>query len=112
MKSSSGNSSAAPSIIMASFSIAYIDEIEIGIVPLGMSGIDHEIAVHAANAHGADRTGERNVGDAERGRSPVDGEHVGVVLAVGAQQKPDDLGIEEVALWGKAGARDDRSSAR
>ena len=63
-----------------------------------MGGIGDELAVDAADAHRADRAGQRNVGDAERGGGAVDGEDVGVVFAVGAEEQGDDLGVVEVAL--------------
>ncbi len=65
---------------------ADIDEIEVAVLALCVGRVGDELAVHATDAHGADRAVERNVADHERGARAVDGEHVRIVLAVGAEQ--------------------------
>ena len=80
------------------FSIADIDEVEVAVGAFVMRGVDDELAVDAADAHGADGSGERNVGNAERGRGTVDRKDVRVVLAIGAQEERNDLRVVEIAL--------------
>ena len=65
----------------------------------------------AADAHRADRAGERDVGDHERGARAVDGEDVGIVLAVRAEEHGDDLRVVEVALGEERAQRAVRHAA-
>src|SRR5438105_3891866 len=60
--------------------------------------VDDELAVEVADAHGADRVREGDLGDDQRGRGGVDGQDVGVVLAVGGEDEGDDLRLLAVAL--------------
>ena len=62
-----------------------------------MSRVGDELAIDATDAHGADRAGERNVGNAKRGGSAVDRENVGIVLAIRAEQDRDDLRVVKIA---------------
>ena len=75
---------------------ADVNEIEVALAPLVMGRVGDELAVDATDAHGADRAGERNVGNAERGRGAVDRENIGIILAVGAEQDRDDLGVVKI----------------
>jgi hypothetical protein len=68
-------------------------------------GLGDELAVDAADAHRADRAAERNVGDHQRGGSAVDAEDIGIVLAVGGEERGDDLRVVEVALGEKGAQR-------
>ena len=63
-----------------------------------MRGVDDELAVDASDAHRADGSSERNVGDGECGGSAVDAEDVGIILAVRTEQEADDLRLEEIIL--------------
>ena len=56
-----------------------------------MRGIGDKLAVNAANAHRAERTGPRNIAD-HKGRARAnDAQDVRVVFAVGAEQNGLDL---------------------
>ena len=55
----------------------------------------------AADAYCGDRLLERDIRDAEGGGGPVDGEDIGINLAVRGEQDADDLGVVEVVLWEK-----------
>ena len=61
-------------------------------------GVDHELAVDAADAHRADRAQERDLADRQRGRRGDRAEDVGVVLLVGREHGQDDLDVVLVAL--------------
>ena len=50
---------------------ADVDEIEIALVALVVRRIGDELAVDAADAHGADRAGERNVGNQSAAEAPL-----------------------------------------
>ena len=65
---------------------------------LGVGGVDHKLAIDTTNADRGDRLLERDVGDAEGGGGTVDGEDVGIDLAVCGEQDADDLGVVEVIL--------------
>ena len=57
-----------------------------------------ELAVDAADADGADRALERQVGEHERGGRAEHGEHVALVHAVGGEQQAADLDFIEEAF--------------
>ena len=75
---------------------ADVNQIEIAFVALLVRRIGDELAIHATDAHRADRSGERNVGNGERGRGAVDRENVGIVLAIRAEQHRDDLRVVKI----------------
>ena len=58
---------------------------------LGVGGIDHELAVHAAHAHRAHRGAKGNVGERHRRGCGVDADHVGIVLLVRGEDQRDQL---------------------
>ena len=58
---------------------------------LGIGGVDDELAVHAAYAHGADGGAKGNVRERQGTGSGVDADHVGIVLLVGGEDQRDDL---------------------
>ena len=76
---------------------ADVNEIEIALVALVVGRIRDELAIHSPDAHGADRTGERNVGNSQRGGGAVDRENVGIILTIRAQEHRDDLGVVKIA---------------
>jgi hypothetical protein len=78
--------------------IADVNEVEVALLALRVGGVGDELAVDATDAHRADGTREGNVGDAEGGGGTVHAQDVGVILAVGAEQERDDLGIVEITL--------------
>ena len=84
---------------------ADVNEVEVALFALGVGRVDDEFAVDAADADGADRAVKRDVRDGQRGGGAVDAEHVGVVLAVGAEHDGDDLRLEEVVLREKRAER-------
>ena len=63
-----------------------------------MGRVHNELTIHAADADCRDGLLERDVGDAESSGSSVDGEDVGIDLAVCGEQDADDLSIVEVVL--------------
>ncbi len=73
-------------------------QVEVGDVALAVGGIDDQLAVDHPDADGADRVVEGDLGQRQRRRGAVDGEDVGVVLAVGREHEGDDLRLVEVAL--------------
>ena len=75
---------------------ADVNEIEIALLALGVGRVRDELAIDATDAHRADRTGEWNVGNAERGRGAVDRENIGIVLAIGAEQNRNDLRVVKI----------------
>ena len=77
---------------------ADINKIEIALFAFDVSRVGDELAIHAADAHGADRSGERNVGNAKRSRRAVDRENVGIVFPIRAEEQADDLGVVEISL--------------
>ena len=91
---------------------ADVNQIEVALLALGVGRIGDELAVDAADAHGADRAGERNVGNAERGGGAVDRENIGIIFAVGAEQDRDDLRVVKITRWERAAGAADRSCAR
>ena len=78
--------------------VADVDQVEIAVCALVVGRVDDELAIDAADAHGADRAGERDVGKAEGGGGAVHREDVGVVFTIGAEQDGDDLGVVEIAF--------------
>ena len=75
---------------------ADVNEIEIALLAFVVRRVGDELAVHAADAHGADRAGKRNIGNAERGGGAVDRENIGIILAVGAEQNRNDLRVVKI----------------
>ena len=78
--------------------VADIDQIKVAVFALLVGRVDHELSVDAADAHGADRAGEGDVGEAECGGGAVHREDVGVVFTIGAEQDGDDLRVVEITL--------------
>ncbi len=60
---------------------------------LVVRGIHDELSVDQADAHGADRTEERNVRKRQRTRGAVDAQNVGIIITVGRQHERNDLGL-------------------
>ena len=63
-----------------------------------MGRVGDELAVDAADAHGAERAGPRDVADHQRGGGADEREHIRVVLAIGAEHDALDLDFVEPAL--------------
>ena len=57
--------------MMTSFFVADVDEVEIARRALAVRRVGDELAVDAADAHGADRAGERDVGDQSAALAPL-----------------------------------------
>ena len=76
-----------------------------------MRGVGDELAVDATNAQRADRAAEGNVGDHQRGRGAIDREHIRIVLAIGGEERGDDLRVVEVALGEERAQRAIRHAA-
>ena len=73
-------------------------QVQIAGALLVISGIDDEVAIHAADAHRADGAVERNVGDAERHRRAVNAGDIGIVFRVGRKHHGDDLRLAAEAF--------------
>ena len=78
---------------------ADVNKIEIALCALRVRRVRDELSFDAANAHGADRAGKRNIRNGQRGGCAVHRQNVRIVLAVGAEQDRDDLRIVKVSLW-------------
>ena len=74
------------------------DEVEVGLVALRVGRVQDELPVEPSHAHGADRRVEGNGRAGQGDGRPVDGQDVGVVLAVGREDERDDLGLVVEAL--------------
>ena len=74
------------------------DEVEVAEIALRVGRVDDELAVDVADADGRDRIRERNLGDHQRRGGGVDGEDIGIVLAVSGENQGDDLRLLPVAL--------------
>ncbi len=59
------------------------DNVHLTVLKLQESGIENPLALHASDAHGGDRTEERNLRSVEGERSGYEREHVGVILLIG-----------------------------
>ena len=75
------------------------DQLEGALLHLFEGGVRDPGALGAVgDAHGADRALERDARDRQRRGGAVDGEHVVGVLAVGAHDRDDDLGLVAEAV--------------
>ena len=88
------------------------DQVEVGRELLLLGRVDHEVAVHLADAHRADRRRERDAGDHQGRRRAVHGEDV-----VRAGRGRSTAGWRRAASrsaspWGRAAAGGGRSCAR
>jgi hypothetical protein len=72
--------------------------VHVALLELGHGGVHHELAVHAAHTHAGDRLRERDVRQVDRGGCAAQGEHVGVVLLVGGDDRRHDLCFEREML--------------
>src|SRR4051794_39786746 len=66
-----------------------VNEIEIALLALGVSGIGDELTVNASDANRADRSGKGDVGDGQGSRGSIQGEDIGIVFTISAQEKAD-----------------------
>ncbi len=75
------------------------DQVEIGVADeVLLARIDDEVAVHLADAHGADRRRERDLGQHQRRGGAVHREDVVGVLVIDADGDRDELGLVVPAL--------------
>src|SRR2546430_17558364 len=77
---------------------ADVNKSEIALSALRVRWVRHELAIHATDTHGANRSSERNVGNTQRSRRAVERENVGVIFPIRAQEQADDLGVVEISL--------------
>ena len=75
-----------------------VNEIEIALLTHSVCWVHDELAVHTTNTDCADRSCERNVGNAKSCGSAVHRKDVGIVFAISAHEESDDLGVVVVAL--------------
>ena len=66
------------------FTIADIHKVKIAIEALGVSRVNDKGSTDTSDTDCTDRSREWDVGNTQCGRSPVDREHVGIVLTIGA----------------------------
>ena len=66
-------------------------QVEVGFVDFGEGGVGDELAIHAPDAHGGNRTVPGDVGDHDGGGGGVDGEDVERIIGVGGERIHDDL---------------------
>ena len=79
-----------------------VNEVEVALGVFVMGGVGDKLSCNTADAYGCDGACPRNIGDHECGGGTVKGKNIGIVLAIGAEEDGDDLGIVEVA-FGKEG---------
>ena len=84
---------------------ANVNEVEIALIPLVVRWVRNELTIYAANSDRSDWTCEWNVGNSQRGGSPIDCENVWIVLPVRAQENGNDLGVIEIACREKGPKR-------
>ena len=68
------------------FFVSDINQVEVALGHLGVGGVGEELAIDAANAHGAQRSGPGNIADYQRRGGTDDAEDVRIIFSVGAQQ--------------------------
>ena len=74
------------------------DEVELGVLELGVRRVEDVLAVDVADAHGGDRALERDLADRQGGGRGDGAEDVRVVLVVRRQDGDHDLDVVLVAL--------------
>ena len=77
---------------------AGVEEVDVTPRLLVVRGVDHPLAVHAADADAADRAHERDLADVERGRGRVHGEEVRLARAVALDEHRVDLHVVVVPV--------------
>src|SRR5262245_59422422 len=77
---------------------ADVDQVEVTMHAIGVSGIGNELAVDAADPNRTDWSLERNVGNAQCGGGAVDRQNIRIVFAIGAEQNGNNLSVVKVAL--------------
>ena len=78
-------------------------EVEVGVREVGVGGVEDELPVDPADAHGADGALERDLADGQRGGRGDRAQDVRVVLLVRREDRDHDLDVVLVAL-GEEGA--------
>ncbi len=66
-------------------------DVDLALALLVVGGVDDEFIVDQADAHGANRTSERDIGEAEGNRCAVDPGNIGIVFGIGRKHEGDDL---------------------
>ena len=95
---SSGSSSASDSTIITPCSVPATTRLSSRFLQLGGGRVDHVLAVHVADAAGADRAVERDAGDLERRGHRQHRRDVGVDFRVERQHRRHDLHFVEEAV--------------
>ncbi len=75
-----------------------VNKIEIAVSALRVRWVSDELAIHATDTHGANRSGKRNVRNAQRSRRAVERENVRIIFSIRAEEQADDLGVVEISL--------------
>ncbi len=73
-------------------------QVQLGALQLGLGGIEHVLAVHVADAGGAQGTVEGQAGQGQGGGSAEHGGNVGIHLCIGGHHGGDDLHFIEEAV--------------
>ena len=95
---SSGRSLAPASTIMIASRVPETIRSSSESCELAVGRVDDELAADAADPHGADRAGERDLADRQRGRGGDGAEDVGLVLLVRREDRDHELDVVLVAL--------------
>ena len=74
------------------------DQVQVGHLAGGLAGVQHVFAVDVAHAGGADRAGERDAGNGQRGAGADHGGDVGVDFGVQRQRVDDHVHFVEEAF--------------
>jgi len=81
---------------------AHVDQINVGVLHLDVSGVQQELAVDAADAHGADGAKERQFAEHEGRGGGIDAEDVALMFAIHGEQGVVDLDLV-VEAFGEEG---------
>ena len=68
-------------------------DVDLAFALLVVGGVDDEFIVDQADAHRADRTGKRNIGEGKCNRRAVDSGNIRIVLGISRKHEGDDLGL-------------------
>ena len=88
------------------------DEVDVGALEVLDGRVDHELAVDAADPHGADGAQERDLADRQRARRGERAEDVDLILLIGREDRDHDLDVVLVALREERAGSGGRSAGR
>ena len=88
------------------------DDIQQALFLLGRRGIGDELPLEQTHAHGGNRLGKGQVGNKRRGGSAGNGDHVGIVFAIGGQDQSRRFAFHCANPRERGGGAGDRSAAK